>query len=53
MKTISKKEIIYLPQGEIINFLKKIIKGGEILIIMGAGDIYKIILKLTKRKKDA
>jgi len=53
VRTISKKEIVYLPQEKIINFLNKIIKGGEVLIIMGAGDIYKIILKLTKRKKDA
>jgi len=43
VKEINKPSVIYLPKQKIINYLKKNIKGKEIIIIMGAGDIYKII----------
>ncbi|MDI6883269.1 MAG: UDP-N-acetylmuramate--L-alanine ligase [Patescibacteria group bacterium] len=43
VKKISKPWVIYLPKNKIINYLKKNLKGGEVIIIMGAGDIYKII----------
>ena len=43
VKEINKSSAIYLPKQKIINYLKKNLKGKEIIIIMGAGDIYKII----------
>ena len=43
VKEINKIPVIYLPKQKIINYLKKNIKGKEIIMIMGAGDIYKII----------
>ena len=35
----------------IINYLKKNLKGGEVVVIMGAGDIYNLAEDLTKIKK--
>lgn len=43
VKTIDRTWAIYLPKEKIINYLKRNLKGKEIVIIMGAGDIYKII----------
>ncbi|MDI6602642.1 MAG: Mur ligase domain-containing protein [Patescibacteria group bacterium] len=42
--------IIYLAKGRIVEYLKKNLKGGEVVIIMGAGDIYNMTLRLTKNK---
>ena len=42
-KTINKKSGIYLPKEKILKHLKKDLKGGEVVIIMGAGDIYKLV----------
>jgi UDP-N-acetylmuramate--alanine ligase len=42
VKTIDRTWAIYLPKEKIINYLKKSLKGKEVVIIMGAGDIYKI-----------
>jgi len=39
----------YLPKGEIVRYLKENLKGGEVIIIMGAGDIYKLVLHLTEK----
>jgi len=41
-KAIDRTWVIYLPKKKIINYLKKSLKGREVVIIMGAGDIYKI-----------
>ena len=46
VKAINKTSVSYLPQGKIIDYLKENLKGGEILMIMGAGDIYKLSEKL-------
>ena len=43
VKAINRPWAIYLPKEKIINHLKKNLKGGEVVIIMGAGDIYRII----------
>jgi len=43
--TINKENVIYLPKGKIINYLKKNLRGGEVVIIMGAGDIYNLALR--------
>ncbi len=40
-----RKNVIYLPQKQILKNLKKNLLDFEILIIMGAGDIYRIIEK--------
>jgi len=39
---INKENVIYLPKEKIINYLKKNLAGGEVVIIMGAGDIYHL-----------
>jgi len=39
---VNKKNIIYLPMGDIEKYIKDNIKSKEVLIIMGAGDIYKL-----------
>jgi UDP-N-acetylmuramate--alanine ligase len=39
---INKENVIYLPKEKIINYLKKNLAGGEVVIIMGAGDIYNL-----------
>ncbi|OGF18920.1 hypothetical protein A3D54_01375 [Candidatus Falkowbacteria bacterium RIFCSPHIGHO2_02_FULL_45_15] len=52
VEAISKKNVIYLPNKEILPFLKKNLSEIEVLIIMGAGDIYKLCeYLLSKRSK--
>ncbi len=46
VKAIKKNSVIYLPKEKVIDYLNKNLKGGEVVIIMGAGDIYQIIPKL-------
>ncbi|MCD6500721.1 UDP-N-acetylmuramate--L-alanine ligase [bacterium] len=43
VEAIGKSYTHYLPKTEIVNYLKKSLKGGEIVIVMGAGNIYEII----------
>jgi UDP-N-acetylmuramate--alanine ligase len=45
VETINKENVIYLPKEKIINYLKKNLKGWEVVIIMGAGDIYNLVLR--------
>ena len=42
IEAIGKKGTSYLPKSKIIDYLKKNLRGGEVIIIMGAGDIYKL-----------
>lgn len=42
VEKINKSHIAYLSVGEAEKFVKENIKNGNVLIIMGAGDIYKI-----------
>ncbi len=43
VKAINKKNIIYIPTlKEIADYLRKNLQGREVVIIMGAGDIYKL-----------
>jgi len=42
VKKINKKNIIYLPLRKVESFIKKNIESGDILVVMGAGDIYKL-----------
>ncbi len=46
VKAINKSSVIYLSKGKIVSHLKKNIKNGEVVIIMGAGDIYKLCEEL-------
>lgn len=50
VKAINQLSVIYLPKKEIVDYLKRNVKNGEVVIIMGAGDIYKIIGDLTENK---
>jgi len=43
VKAINRKNVIYLPDKEVPLFLKNNIGRIEVLIIMGAGDIYKLV----------
>lgn len=45
---VNKKNIIYIPKDKILNYLKKNLQAGQVLIIMGAGDIYNLATRLTK-----
>jgi len=43
VRAINDKKTVYVPSIEkTFNYLKKNLKGGEVVIIMGAGDIYKL-----------
>jgi UDP-N-acetylmuramate--alanine ligase len=52
-RKINKPWVIYLPKNKIIPYLKKNLQGGEVVIIMGAGDIYELVdfLCLTPLEK--
>lgn len=45
VKEINKDNIIYIPFGDVEKFVKKNIKSGDVLVIMGAGDVYKLVEK--------
>ncbi len=47
---IKRKEVFYLPKEKIIPYLKKNLKSNQVLIIMGAGDIYKLADEFSTRK---
>ena len=51
VKAVNKNWVIYLPKKKIINYLKKNLKGGEVVVIMGAGDIYNLAVRLTELRK--
>jgi UDP-N-acetylmuramate--alanine ligase len=51
VKAIKKPWAFHLPKEEIIDYLKENLKGGEVVIIMGAGDIYNLFLGLTRRRR--
>lgn len=44
-KAVKKDSVVYLPKNKIVSYLKKNLRGGEVIIIMGAGDIYKLAEK--------
>ncbi len=47
VKAINKSKAIYLPKDKIMDYLKKNLQGQEVLIIMGAGDIYNIAREIS------
>lgn len=46
VRKIRKAEKVYLPKEKIKDYLKRNLKGGEVVIIMGAGDVYKLLDKV-------
>ena len=51
IKAIEKPWAIYLPKKKIVNYLNRNLQGGEVVIVMGAGDIYELSLKFKGRIK--
>ncbi|MCX6719512.1 MAG: Mur ligase domain-containing protein [Candidatus Staskawiczbacteria bacterium] len=45
VEKINKKNVLYLPVNKLEDFAKENIGSGDVLIIMGAGDIYKLVDK--------
>jgi len=43
VKAIKKDSVIYLSEAGIMDYLKKDLRGGEVVIVMGAWDIYKLM----------
>ncbi|MAF43857.1 MAG: UDP-N-acetylmuramate--L-alanine ligase [Parcubacteria group bacterium] len=43
VKAINKQKVIYLPKKDIFPYCKDYLNRGEIVIIMGAGDIYELV----------
>lgn len=52
IKKIDKPEALYLQRGRIKNYLRRNLKGGEVVIIMGAGDIYKFAEEFSTSQLD-
>jgi UDP-N-acetylmuramate--alanine ligase len=46
VKAINRKNVVYLQKEKILNFLRENLSRGDILVIMGAGDIYELSKKL-------
>ena len=53
VKAIKKEKVIYSPKNKIVAYSKRNLRGQEIVIVMGAGDIYRLtfLLKRLKIKK--
>ena len=50
VEAVSKDSVIYISKEKIIDFLKQNLKGGEVVIVMGAGNIYdNVSLKLRAK----
>lgn len=45
VKKINRKNVLYFPIDEAENYIKQNIKNGDVLVVMGAGDIYKLTEK--------
>ncbi len=46
VRAVNKNSVSYLPKDKIVPYLRKEVLSGEVVIIMGAGDIYLIDKKL-------
>jgi len=49
---VNKENVIYLPNKKILPFLNKSLSHGQVLIIMGAGDIYLLAENLKKHESN-
>ncbi|MCU0653469.1 MAG: UDP-N-acetylmuramate--L-alanine ligase [Candidatus Pacebacteria bacterium] len=45
-----KDSVEYVPQDKVYESLGRIVKGGEIILVMGAGNIYDLSKKIVSRK---
>ena len=43
VKEINKDNVVYIPFGGVEKFIKENIDSGDVLVIMGAGDIYNLV----------
>ena len=43
VEAVNRKNVIYLPKEKTLDYLKENISEFEVLIIMGAGDVYKLV----------
>ena len=52
-KAVNRKKIIYLPTEKLLAYIKENLSPIDVLIIMGAGDIYKLVdsLRLTEKRR--
>jgi UDP-N-acetylmuramate--alanine ligase len=50
IEKINKPFIVYLPNKSLVKYLKQNIKEAEVMIIMGAGDIYQLAINLTEKR---
>jgi len=48
VKKVNKNNVVYLPKKEILDYLKKNLQSCDVLIMMGAGDIYELSKKIIK-----
>lgn len=49
MEAVNRKKLIYLPRKRIMNYVKGELKRiADVLIMMGAGDIYSLVDPLRK-----
>ena len=51
IKAINKPRAIYLSTKKIKNYLRGNLKGGEVVIIMGAGSIYKLVDEFSTKAR--
>ncbi len=51
VNAINKENVKYLPQEEIQNYLDNNLQREEVVVIMGAGNIYNIALKIINKKE--
>jgi len=51
VKAVNKNWVIYLPKKKIIDYLKRNLRGGGVVVIMGAGDIYNLATHLTEKRR--
>ncbi|KKQ76636.1 MAG: UDP-N-acetylmuramate-L-alanine ligase [Parcubacteria group bacterium GW2011_GWC1_38_6] len=44
VSSIDEPKVIYMEKKNILNYLKRNLSGGEVVAVLGAGDIYKLII---------
>jgi len=49
-KAVSKSNVEYVPTAGIMNRLDKEISGGEVVLVMGAGNIYDLSKKIASKQ---
>ncbi len=49
VEAVGKTRVIYLKKEQICQYLKQNLQGSEIIVIMGAGDIYELVDKIARQ----